>query len=110
MGAKTIASESSFSLVSSGKTATLLTEHFKYADFWSEGTYWSGFGVRRGDDIFVAKGTTLVVDMSPIEVGNVVVDGTLIFESNKNDIHFICNSIAVSSTGALIAGSQYAPF
>ena len=83
--------------------AATQSHKFLYIDRWSDSNTWGGeLPPVEGESVFVPKGQTLLVDISPPKLKLVTVEGTLIFEDEKDltfDAHYI-----VIREGHLIAG------
>lgn len=102
---------SKFVVTSDGVVAGLPSKVFVYADVWStaSGSYWLGESAPRdNDNLLVRYGTTLIVDCNTPVLGDVIVDGTLLFADAMN-LAFKCQSITISSTGRLAAGTFLEP-
>ena len=73
---------------SDGNEVPLATAPFLYIDRWSDEATWGGEAPPiEGDTVYVQKGKTLLVDISPPVLYTVIVEGRIIFEDGK-DIHF----------------------
>jgi hypothetical protein len=76
---------------------------FLYIDRWSDSATWGGeLPPAEGESVFVPKGQTLLVDVSPPKLKLVTIEGTMMFEDTKDltfDAHYI-----VIREGHLIAG------
>lgn len=87
----------------------LATKAFLYVDKWSDEETWGGEAPpREGDTVYVEKGKTLLVDISPPVLYTVIVEGKIIF-ADVRDIHFDAHYFLIIG-GEFEAGTEEDPF
>jgi len=83
---------------------------YQYVDLWSSKTTWGG-DVKNmpvaGDLVYIKKGQTVVLDMSPPKLDVLVIEGTLEFD--RKDLRLDAHYILVKE-GHLIVGTEENPF
>lgn len=92
---------------SASPAAAPLAEESTPTARWSDPASWpSGAVPAAGEDVTVAAGTALLLDVSPPPLGALVVDGTLEFD--RRDLTLTARRVQVG--GALRVGSEARPF
>lgn len=73
---------------------------------WSNPHTWQGHSPGLGQDVTVPAGTTVLLDQSPPPLGDITVNGTLIFADT--DLALTCRSLTIQ--GRLQIGTSLRPF
>ncbi|GIL74261.1 hypothetical protein Vretifemale_4328 [Volvox reticuliferus] len=83
---------------------------FKYLDLWSApGTWPMGRLPQQGEDVVIAQGTTVLLDVNPPALGSLTLYGTLVFDDTQPSLELQATSILVDGGGLLI-GSPGEPY
>ena len=80
---------------------------FYYFRRWSDSSTWSGVPPKVGDLVRVPEGTTILVDQSTPVLGDVVVEGVLIW-ADEQDLTFDAENIIVKK-GRVLIGTEDSP-
>ncbi|GLI70486.1 hypothetical protein VaNZ11_015368 [Volvox africanus] len=81
------------------------TALFRYMDLWSApGTWPMGRVPQQGEDVVIAQGTTVLLDVSPPALGSLTLYGTLVFDDTQPSLELQARSILVDGGGLLIGG------
>lgn len=87
---------------------TNTTMRFEYINLWSDPLTWSGSQLPiRGDTIFIPRGQTVVMDISPPRLYFLVIQGNLTFA--RTDLNLDASFIFVMG-GSLTVGTEEDPF
>ncbi|GIL42086.1 hypothetical protein Vafri_130 [Volvox africanus] len=78
---------------------------FRYMDLWSApGTWPMGREPQQGEDVTIAQGTTVLLDVSPPALGSLTLYGTLVFDDTQPSLELQATSILVDGGSLLIGG------
>ena len=84
---------------------------FRYLDAWSSPSSWpSGRLPQAGDDVAVAAGRALLLDVSPPPLGALLVLGWLVFDDTQPALELQARSILIDGGGRLSVGSADQPY
>lgn len=75
---------------------------------WSSPATWGGTVPFAGVSVVIPAGITVVLDTSPPNLGDITINGTLLFA--RQNLSLTATNITVSSSGALLVGTAANPF
>ncbi|KAG5492624.1 hypothetical protein JKF63_01203 [Porcisia hertigi] len=91
-----------------GEAMLLSAQPFYAAVLWSSYLAWMGAGLPKEGNIVVLEGNTVMLDITPPPLSGILLGGVLII-SDDVDVELRLGYLAITGTGALIAGSAIQP-
>ncbi|KAK7197158.1 IPT/TIG domain/G8 domain containing protein [Novymonas esmeraldas] len=92
-----------------GEAMLLAMQPFYTAVSWSSYLAWMGCGLpKEGNIVVIPAGTTILLDITPPPLSGMLLNGVLVI-SDDLDVELRLGMLAISNSGALIAGSAAQP-
>ena len=92
-----------------GLAAAAVESAYQYVDLWSRYSSWGGNPPPiHGDTVWIQKGRTLLLDVSPPRLYFLLIEGALIFD--RADLELECLYMFLAHGGSLTVGTELEPF
>ena len=92
-----------------GLAAAAVEATYQYVDLWSRYSSWGGNPPPiHGDTVWVQKGRTLMLDISPPRLYFLLIEGSLIFD--RANLELNCLYMFLAHGGSLTVGTELEPF